>query len=130
LYPEKGGHREVWKVDVDDSCVIKFIYKKPISKNDDIYVRIESSNGDRSFEELFQEKNTMQDFLNFVITRDIVLTKSVMGITGSPDGEKLVEVKYKSPIFRPVDKCRVLGPSLFHCRQYGSGNRSISQPLR
>lgn len=119
IFPEAGEHREVWKVDIHDSCSIKFIYKRPISKSDDVYIRIESPGADRSFRELFEEMITFQDFLNFVITKDTVLTKSVMGVIGNQDEEKLIEVKYKTPMLRPSDKCRVTGPSLFHCRQYG-----------
>ena len=114
IFAENGGHREVWKVDITDTCLIKFMYK-----GDDLIIRIESPRGEQNFEELLEEKNTVQDFLNFVITMDRVLPKSIMGIIGDPANEKLVEVKYKAPILRPVDKSRVKDPSLFRCRQFG-----------
>jgi hypothetical protein len=91
IFPENGNSREVWRVDINDNCLIKFMYPRTFLKGGDVTIRVKSPKRDRSFEELLQESNTIQDFLNFVITKDRVLTKSIMGVIGNPDKEKLVK---------------------------------------
>lgn len=84
-----------------------------------VYVRIDSKTADRKFEALLEKKNIIQDFLNFVITGDSVPSKSIYGVTEGSDGEKPIEIRYKSFSTESLTKCKVISPVLFHSIQYG-----------
>jgi hypothetical protein len=102
LFSENEGQRQVWNIDINESYSIKFLYEKPITDSDDatvdnigenVYIRIDSQSGSRNFEELLEQKNVIQDFLNFVITENSVFPQSVYGIIRTGDSEKLVKTR-------------------------------------
>lgn len=128
IFGKDNNIRKEVILDINDDFLLKFFYEGQFPSDEkgdsdrtrkNVYVRIDSKSGQRSIEELLETKNIIQDFLNFVLTLDSVLSKSIYGINGGSDGEKITEIKYKSISTGGMSKCNVISPVLFHSLEYG-----------
>lgn len=71
-----------------------------------------SKKSDKSHHEWFEIKQTIQDFLNFVITEKNVLDCSLYGINENNSEEKEIDIQFKSFVTDEMNKCKNRKPTL------------------
>jgi hypothetical protein len=101
--------------------LIDIYYRLPITNRDHkissrsdgkvIYVEIKSSKS-MKFKDLLIIKSIIQDFFNFFITGESVITNSVYGKLNNNSKSNVITVEYRSPINERMNKSRVRTPVL------------------
>jgi Trp operon repressor len=89
------------------------------SQGINVYVVIESTKDEKSFEELFERMEGIQDFFNFVITENAVLPNSIYGIHGRNGEGNLITIKRNLTSYDDnMNKSNVKSPVLFRAYEH------------
>ncbi len=125
-YSTIAKDRSIIEYEINDDYSISFLKRQPIKDKDkatmdrffNVYVKINSRQGVKSIEEWFNLKQTIQDFLNFMITGKNVEVHSLYGILEGDSRGNEIEIQFKSFITDEMNKCGNIKPVLLRFDLY------------